>query len=101
MAILVYPQPWHGSAAVHQHTTLPGTRKRLPDYRRRRRRAAPRARRRARSRRRAAERHPAPARHTHLGITSIYLQGIDNAEIIATVNARRAPMIPATTGLRF
>jgi hypothetical protein len=31
---------------------------------------------------------------------SIYLQGIDNAEIIATVHARKAPMIPATTGLR-
>jgi hypothetical protein len=32
--------------------------------------------------------------HTNLGVTSIYLQGIDNAEIIATVHARRAPMIP-------
>ena len=31
---------------------------------------------------------------------SIYLQGIDNAEIIATVHARKAPMIPASTGLR-
>jgi hypothetical protein len=30
----------------------------------------------------------------------IYLQGIDNAEIIATVRTRHAPMIPATTGLR-
>jgi integrase len=38
--------------------------------------------------------------HTNLGVTSIYLQGIDNAEIIATVHARQAPMIPATTGLR-
>ena len=37
--------------------------------------------------------------HTNLGVTSIYLQGIDNAEIIAAVHARRAPMIPATTGL--
>jgi hypothetical protein len=36
-----------------------------------------------------------------LGVTSIYLQGIDNAEIIATVHARRAPMIPASTGLRI
>ena len=26
---------------------------------------------------------------TNLGVTSIYLQGIDNAEIIATVHARR------------
>ena len=32
--------------------------------------------------------------HTNLGITSIYLQGIDNAEIIDTVHARRAPMVP-------
>lgn len=37
--------------------------------------------------------------HTNLGITSIYLQGIDNAEIIATVHARRPPMIPASAGL--
>ncbi len=29
--------------------------------------------------------------HTNLGITSIYLQGIDSAEIIDTVHARRAP----------
>jgi hypothetical protein len=31
--------------------------------------------------------------HSHLGITSVYLQGMDNAEIIDTVHARRAPMI--------
>ena len=36
----------------------------------------------------------------HLGITSVYLQGIDNAEIIETVHARRAPMIPVTTSPR-
>jgi site-specific recombinase XerD len=39
--------------------------------------------------------------HTNLGVTSIHLQGIDNAEIIATVHARKAPMIPASTGLRI
>jgi site-specific recombinase XerD len=39
--------------------------------------------------------------HTNLGVTSIYLQGIDNAEIIATVHARKAPMVPASTGLRI
>jgi integrase len=39
--------------------------------------------------------------HTNLGVTSIYLQGIDNAEIIATIHGRRAPMIPASTGLRI
>ena len=36
----------------------------------------------------------------NLGITSVYLQGIDNAEIIDTVHSRRAPMIPASAGLR-
>jgi hypothetical protein len=34
------------------------------------------------------------------GITSIYLQGIDNAEIIDTVHARRAPMVPVHSSLR-
>ena len=29
--------------------------------------------------------------HSNLGITSIYLQGIDNEEIIETVHARRPP----------
>ena len=38
--------------------------------------------------------------HSNLGITSIYLQGIDNAEIIETVHARRQPMIPVSTSLR-
>jgi site-specific recombinase XerD len=38
--------------------------------------------------------------HAHLGVTSIYLQGIDNAEIIDAVHARRPPMIPASAGLR-
>ena len=39
--------------------------------------------------------------HSNLGITSIYLQGIDNAEIIDTVHARRAPTISANNGLRM
>ncbi len=38
--------------------------------------------------------------HSNLGITSIYLQGIDNAEIIDTVHARRAPMVPVDSSLR-
>jgi site-specific recombinase XerD len=38
--------------------------------------------------------------HSNLGITSVYLQGIDNAEIIETVHARRAPMIPVARGRR-
>ena len=39
--------------------------------------------------------------HTDLGVTSTYLQGIDSAEIINTIHQRRAPMIPATAGLRL
>jgi site-specific recombinase XerD len=38
--------------------------------------------------------------HAHLGITSIYLQGIDTREIVETVHHRRPPVIPATAGLR-
>jgi site-specific recombinase XerD len=38
--------------------------------------------------------------HANLGITSIYLQGIDSSEIINTVHSRPAPVIPATAGLR-
>jgi site-specific recombinase XerD len=38
--------------------------------------------------------------HANLGITSVYLQGIDNSEIIDTVHARAAPMLPANAGLR-
>jgi hypothetical protein len=38
--------------------------------------------------------------HTNLGITSIYLQGIDSSEIIDTVDSRPAPVISATAGLR-
>jgi integrase len=37
--------------------------------------------------------------HSNLGITSIYLQGIDNAEIIDAVHARRAPMVPVSASL--
>jgi len=39
--------------------------------------------------------------HANLGITSVYLEGIDNAEIIDAVHARRPPMLPATAGLRL
>jgi site-specific recombinase XerD len=37
--------------------------------------------------------------HPNLGITSIYLQGIDSSEIIATVHSRPAPVISASAGL--
>jgi integrase/recombinase XerD len=39
--------------------------------------------------------------HSNLGITSVYLQGIDNAEIIDTVHARPAPMISISASLRL
>ncbi len=37
--------------------------------------------------------------HTNSGITSIYLQGIDSTEIIDTVRAGRAPMVPVDSSL--
>ena len=37
--------------------------------------------------------------HSKLAITSIYLQGIDNAETIEAVHARRAPMVPVSASL--
>jgi hypothetical protein len=46
-----------------------------------------------------AERNPAPLGHANLGITSVYLEGIDAGEIIETVHGRRAPLIPAATAL--
>jgi site-specific recombinase XerD len=39
--------------------------------------------------------------HANLGTTSIYLQGIDPEEIIATVRTRRAPMMSVSAGLRL
>jgi integrase len=39
--------------------------------------------------------------HSNLGITSVYLQGIDSGEIIETVHARRAPMLPVSASLRM
>ena len=39
--------------------------------------------------------------HSNLDITSVYLRGIVNAEIIETVHARRAPMIPVSASLRL
>ena len=37
--------------------------------------------------------------HTNLGTTSVYLQGIDNAELINAVHTLKAPMMPASAGL--
>jgi site-specific recombinase XerD len=38
--------------------------------------------------------------HADLAITSVYLRGIDNTEIVDAVHERPAPMIPATNGLK-
>ena len=38
--------------------------------------------------------------HANLGITSVYLQGIDNTEIIDAVHSRRASMVPVPSSLR-
>jgi len=38
--------------------------------------------------------------HADLAITSVYLRGIDNTEIVHAVHERPAPMIPAHNGLR-
>jgi site-specific recombinase XerD len=37
--------------------------------------------------------------HADLGVTSVYLQGIDNTEVISAVHSRRAPTMPASAGL--
>jgi site-specific recombinase XerD len=37
--------------------------------------------------------------HADLGGTSIYLQGIDNTEVISVVHSRRPPTMPASAGL--
>jgi integrase len=39
--------------------------------------------------------------HSNFGVTWIYLQGIDNAEIIDTVHRRRAPIVPVSASLRL
>jgi site-specific recombinase XerD len=37
--------------------------------------------------------------HANLGVTSVYLQGIDSGEVIETVRTRRPPVIPAAAAL--
>jgi hypothetical protein len=39
--------------------------------------------------------------YANLGITSIYLQGIDSSEIIGTVHGRPSPTISASAGLQL
>ena len=61
--------------------------------------AAPRACRRDGPRMRAARSSSSAGSLTNLGITSIYLPGIDNTEIIDTVHSRRALMVPVDSSL--
>ena len=63
--------------------------------------AASRARGRDGARGRAAEFIQRQLGHANLGITSVYLEGIDNAENIDTVHGRRAPVLSASAGLRL
>jgi integrase/recombinase XerD len=37
--------------------------------------------------------------HGDLGVTSVYLQGIDSTEVISKVRGRQAPTLPASAGL--
>ena len=37
--------------------------------------------------------------HVNLRVTTLYVQGIDSAEIINAVHARRAPMLPVSAVL--
>jgi integrase/recombinase XerD len=37
--------------------------------------------------------------HADLGVTSVYLQGIDTSEIVNTLFARQPPTMSATAGL--
>lgn len=37
--------------------------------------------------------------HADLGVTSVYLQGIDNTEVISTIRSRPSPTMPASAGL--
>ncbi len=46
--------------------------------------------------------HPAdPLGLADFGVTSVYLQGIDNAEVIGRIHGRTAPMMPASVGLQL
>lgn len=39
--------------------------------------------------------------HSYVSTTSVYLQGIDTEEIIATIRARHAPMMHVSAGLQL
>jgi integrase/recombinase XerD len=39
--------------------------------------------------------------HANLGITRVYIQGIDSSEIIDTVHGRPSPTISASAGLQI
>jgi integrase len=81
-------RPWSAPAARQQARRITA-RRRAPPLRTTP--TALRPRRRDGQRGRTARGHPRQLGHANLGITSVYLQGIDNAEIIDTVHARRPP----------
>jgi len=90
-------RPWSGSAA---RTQL----RRLADRAGVRRRFAPHQLRHAHAVEMAREGVPLNViqrqlGHADLGVTSVYLQGIDSTEVISTVNGRQAPTLPASVGL--
>jgi integrase len=37
--------------------------------------------------------------HADLASTSVYLQNVDNTEVISAVRSRQAPVMPASAGL--
>jgi site-specific recombinase XerD len=85
-------RPWHASA-VREMLRRRAARARV------RRRFAPHQLRHAHALELLREGVPLNVIQRNLGVTSIYLQGIDPDEIIDTVHARRPPMIPASMGL--
>jgi len=92
-------RPWSGAAVRSEFRRLAaraGVRRRFAPHQLRHAHTP-----RARPRGRRAQHHPAQLGHANLGTTSIYLQGIDPEEIIATVRTRRAPMMSASAGLRL
>ena len=88
--------PAAARAELRRTAAAAGMRRRFAPHRLRHARAVAMAR-----QTRAADCHSTPTRAPQLGVTSVYLQGIDSGEIIQTVHARRAPMIPVSASLRL
>lgn len=92
-------RPW-AAAAAREHLRVTAARARV------RRRFAPHQLRHAHAVEMAREGVPLnviqrQSGHANLGVTSVYLQGIDTSEIVDTVRSRPAPVLPANAGLRW